>query len=190
MLTIAFIASYLLGSLSFGVLAGRIRGLEVRERDLPGGSGVYRTLGPLWGIGVAVLDLLKGAIAAWWSLGFSDPLAIGALALAVVAGHVWPVFFGFSGGGGIAPALGFFLLRFTEPTLIAVGIALVVIVLYWRWYWQTSRKGVYPIPVGTAVGVVVLLGLLANEPAGLVTALAAAVVMGIRGLQILQRKNA
>ena len=92
--------AYLIGSINFPILAGRLRGWDIRERDLAGTSGVFRQLGKGWGIGVLVLEVGKGMLAAWLA-GFSASFwALPLCGLAVVAGHIWPLWFGLRGGGG------------------------------------------------------------------------------------------
>ena len=90
--------AYLVGSFSFGHIAGNVRGINLAERDLPGASGTWRQLGPVWGILVAMADIAKGSLVAYLSGFLQTPWALPLMGVAVVAGHNWPLYFGFRGG--------------------------------------------------------------------------------------------
>ncbi|MFN4070701.1 MAG: glycerol-3-phosphate acyltransferase [Thermus caldifontis] len=168
--------AYLLGSLVGGLLFFP----EVRALDLPGGSGVYRRKGPWAAFLVVVFDLGKGALAAWLTPPEWRAWAAGA----VVAGHNWPLFFRFRGGGGIAPSLGYFLAWLPGETLLATALGLGVVGIYHLLYWGRRRKGIYPIPFGAIFGYLALL--LLASPEGRLGAFLAALLVGLRGLQILR----
>jgi glycerol-3-phosphate acyltransferase PlsY len=129
------ILAYLLGSIPFGYLVVRLRsGGDVRETG-SGGTGatnVTRRAGKWAGLSTLLLDALKGAAAVlfarlllageadaqWW---------VAAAAVAVVLGHVFPVWLKFHGGKGVATGLGVFL--FLAPlALVCALFAFVVIV--------------------------------------------------------------
>lgn len=167
--------AYLLGSLVGGLLFFP----EVRGKDLPGGSGVFRQKGPLAALWVALWDVGKGALAL---LLTPDPLRPYAGA-ALVAGHTWPLFFRFRGGGGIAPSLGYFLAWYPRETLLSAALALGVAGVYHLLWWR-ERRGVYPIPFGAIFGYLALLLLLPE--AGRLGALLVAAVVLLRGLEILK----
>lgn len=168
--------AYLLGSLVGGILFFP----EVRGQDLPGGSGVFRRKGPWAAFRVVLFDVGKGALAALLAPEAWRPWA----GAAVVAGHNWPLFFRFRGGGGIAPSLGFFLVWFPRETLVAVGAGLVVAGVYHALLWRFRRRGLYPIPFGAVFGYLLLLAL--APPGGRLGALLVAAVVAVRGLQILR----
>ncbi len=134
--------AYLLGSLMGALLVGQVRNVDIREQGSgnAGGTNAFRTQG-FWFAAVTVLiDVGKGWIAAGClpSLAIpgvvSDPmvsrdwLAV-SCAAAVVAGHVWPQFYGFRGGKGGATLVGTLLAL--APFLVAIAIAcwLVVVML-------------------------------------------------------------
>jgi glycerol-3-phosphate acyltransferase PlsY len=112
-------ASYLLGSLMGGLIVGRVRG-GVDIRDLgsgnAGGTNALRTQGPVFALWVMVIDVGKGVLAAGWIAGYAVPgmeaeaglhTWLGpACGLAVVIGHVYPVWYGFRGGKGVATLIG------------------------------------------------------------------------------------
>jgi acyl phosphate:glycerol-3-phosphate acyltransferase len=94
---------YLLGSLSGSLLLGKWRGVDIRTHGSgnAGGTNAFRTQGSRFALLVVLIDALKGAAhfgGAPWQTGG----AVGA----VVAGHIWPIFFGFRGGKGAATYLG------------------------------------------------------------------------------------
>ena len=182
------IVAYLIGSLSFGRIAGVIRGFDMAERDVPGASGTFRQLGPVWGIGVALLDAAKGMLVAYLSqfgpAGWAMPL----MAVAVVAGHTWPVFFGFRGGGGIAPTIGFFAWLYPVVVLSALAIGLVVAALYWQFYWKRNRSNWYPIPIAALAGYIWAMAQFWNKGAVFWAFLLVSVVVAVRGIRITQNK--
>lgn len=109
------VCAYLLGSVSGSLLLGRWRGVDVRRHGSgnAGGTNALRTLGWKFALGVVLIDVGKGALAVWLALRFAPvdaPFAASALAwlaaLLAIAGHTWPVFYGFRGGKGAATLLG------------------------------------------------------------------------------------
>ena len=115
--------AYLLGSMSGSLLLGRLRGVDVRKLGSgnAGGTNAFRTQGARFALGVVAIDLGKGAFAAWLALRFAPAWAWPAL-LAVMAGHVWPVWHGFRGGKGAAAAVGALLVLWPQ----AVGVMLIL----------------------------------------------------------------
>jgi glycerol-3-phosphate acyltransferase PlsY len=112
------LAGYLLGSVSGSLVLGRLRGVDIRAMGSgnAGGTNALRTVGWKFALGVVVIDIGKGIVAALvvplMPTLFADapalePVSIGALSgLAAVIGHVWPLFFGFRGGKGAGTAVG------------------------------------------------------------------------------------
>ena len=103
--------AYLLGSISGSLLLGRLRGIDIRTigSGNAGGSNALRTQGLKFGLGTVLVDIGKGALATWLALRFLPagpaPAWLYGCVLAAVAGHVWPVFHGFRGGGKGAATL-------------------------------------------------------------------------------------
>ena len=105
-------ASYLMGSLSFAVIVSRMMGLQdprTYGSQNPGATNVLRSGSKA----AAVLTLLLDAVKGWVPVfvvqrlpGMGTDALIAACALAAFAGHVWPVFFRFKGGKGVATAAG------------------------------------------------------------------------------------
>ena len=110
---IAPLLAYLLGSLSGSLLVGRLHGVDIRTSGSgnAGGTNAFRTRGWKFALAVVLIDIGKGAVAAllpaWLGVAAAD-LAVAQMAcvMAAVAGHTWPVFFGFRGGKGMATLLG------------------------------------------------------------------------------------
>lgn len=176
-------ASYLLGSLVAGVLYSRVRGEDIRGRDLPGGSGTYRQYGVWAAILVTALDILKGALAAGLALHFT-PQATWVAMLGAVLGHCYPVYFRFRGGGGIAPLLGA-LLAVAPITLAGMVAAGLLVIPLYRATVQ-SRVKLNALPVATAVAVPVGL-LLATRYGGLADLFAGGAAMAVRAVHLLAR---
>jgi glycerol-3-phosphate acyltransferase PlsY len=108
---IAVVLGYLLGSIPTAYIVTRLaRGSDVRKLGggNVGGLNVYREVGFLPAVVVAIVDLGKGAAAvaiAYWLLDLSVSFVLAA-ALAAVVGHNWMLFLKFSGGKGMGPAIG------------------------------------------------------------------------------------
>lgn len=109
------VLAYLLGSVSGSLLLGARRGVDVRSHGSgnAGGTNALRTLGWRFALAVVAVDIGKGALAAvlaLWLAPAEGPFAPLALACAAtlfaVAGHTWPIFYGFRGGKGAATLVG------------------------------------------------------------------------------------
>ena len=102
--------TYLLGSVSSAIIFCRLAGLpDPRENGSrnPGATNVLRIGGRLSALGVLLFDVLKGMLPVAFALRFGlEPSEIGFIALAACLGHVFPIFFRFRGGKGVATALG------------------------------------------------------------------------------------
>ena len=105
---LAVILSYLLGSINFAYITARIKGIDISSKGSgnPGTSNVLRTLGKRSAAIVLFGDLLKGAIPIVFFYQDQYFLAYG---LAAVIGHIYPVFYKFKGGKGVATYLGVYI---------------------------------------------------------------------------------
>jgi len=128
------VLGYLIGSISGSLLLGRLRGVDIRTQGSgnAGGTNAFRTQGPWFGLGVGLIDVGKGALAAWLGgLGAPDgtPALVAALltGAGAAAGHVWPLYHGFRGGKGVAVLIGVLLLLW--PVALAVLAAVLLLVL-------------------------------------------------------------
>jgi len=104
------LAAYLAGSISSAVLVCRLRRLpdpRTEGSGNPGATNVLRIGGASSAAMVLFFDMLKGALPAYiaFRLGI-DQVALGAIAIAACLGHIFPIFFKFKGGKGVATAFG------------------------------------------------------------------------------------
>jgi glycerol-3-phosphate acyltransferase PlsY len=114
---LATVAAYLVGSLSFAVIVSRGLGLDDPRSygsGNPGATNVLRSGHRLAALLTLAFDALKGFLPVLAVLRFGAPYGLGettaaAVGLAAFVGHLWPVFFGFKGGKGVATAAGVLL---------------------------------------------------------------------------------
>ena len=125
-LAVTILVAYLIGSISFAVLVSRAFGLpDPRSYGSgnPGATNVLRTGRKA----AAALTLLGDAFKGWFAVALTqqhvvaDPVAVAAAAVAVVVGHLWPLYFRFEGGKGVSAAVG--VLLALDPWLAAGAIA-------------------------------------------------------------------
>lgn len=107
---IMIISAYLLGSISSAVLICRFLRLPDPRgvgSNNPGATNVLRIGGKKAAAAVLLCDMLKGTIPVWAGYFLKiDPLILGLVAIAACLGHMYPIFFHFKGGKGVATALG------------------------------------------------------------------------------------
>ena len=127
------VISYLLGSISFGILTSRIaHGPDLRTvgSKSTGASNVQRTMGWKYGLITFFGDALKAVLGCWIGTlltgNFLSALLCG---LCVVIGHNWPVFFGFKGGKGVASSCGVMLFCYPLPAVICFVLTILLIAL-------------------------------------------------------------
>lgn len=136
-LAAVLIGSYLLGSIPFGYLAGRIVGIDIRTAGSGnvGATNVVRVLGKKYGYPVFALDVLKGfgavmmskLIAPGQPSEWNSPEILGILAaMSSVFGHLYPPWLKFKGGKGVATSAGALLALTPAATLIGVAIWIIV----------------------------------------------------------------
>lgn len=135
MLVVALLLAYLLGSVSGSLVLGRLRGVDIRQHGSgnAGGTNAFRTLGWRFALAVVLVDVGKGALAAWLGLalpadGWISPEAR-ALACGLLAaiGHTWPLWHGFRGGKGAGTLVGALLVCW--PLVVPVLLAVWLLVL-------------------------------------------------------------
>jgi acyl phosphate:glycerol-3-phosphate acyltransferase len=150
-LPLAIIAAYLVGSIDFAVIVGRMYGVDIHQEGSgnPGMSNVLRTMGRVPAAMVFIGDTLKGTIGAamgWVASGSPDPAVHWAFlaGLAAVVGHCYPIFHGFKGGKGVATGGG--VLLFTVPIVAVIEIAVWFLVF---WLTKTASIGSMVIVVIT-----------------------------------------
>ena len=130
----AVIAAYLIGSLSFAVIVSKYYGMDdprTYGSGNPGATNVLRS-GKKKAAALTLLgDALKGLVAVVLARCLQDALnlsdiTIAAVAVAALVGHMWPIFFGFKGGKGVATALGVLLALSPATALVCAAIWLVM----------------------------------------------------------------
>ncbi len=183
-LLLPVIIGYLIGSIPFGLLAGKIKGIDIRKTGSGniGATNIYRTLGIWPAIAVFVLDLLKGTLAIWIAFVMLPSTTaflpreayIILCGIAAVVGHMFSVFLGFKGGKGAATSLGLLLGIAPELFVVAVIYGILCIAVT-RIVSITSITGVLlltvlmfafhkPLPYALATGVVAVLMIYKHIP--------------------------
>ena len=140
---ILVIFGYLAGSIPFGLLYGRLAGVDVRQQGSGniGATNVNRLLGKKLGILTLVSDLLKALVPmliAAQILGNQPDADLWTMMTGTAAfiGHCWPLYLKFRGGKGVATALGVFLYLAPLQALMAIGL-----------FRNTASVGIFPSPV-------------------------------------------
>ncbi len=145
--------AYLVGATPFGFLAGKFKGIDIREHGSGniGATNVLRTLGKPIGITVLVMDVLKGLIPVVVAQSFSDnSLVHVATAIATILGHNYTFWLGFKGGKGIATTGGA-VLPIMPFALVAAVIIWLITVKTTRYVSLASIAAAITIPVMIAV---------------------------------------
>ncbi len=178
-LVLPVILGYLIGSIPFGFLVGKIKGVDIRKVGSGniGATNIYRTLGTWPAISVFIMDLLKGAAAVYIAqalLPQSTPLLsreyfVVVAGVAAMVGHMFSIFLGFKGGKGAATSLG--ILLGIAPDLFVIAIIYVIVCIAITRY----------VSVASISGVILLAALMfiLNKPLayGICTVLAAALMI-------------
>lgn len=137
---VAILAAYLIGSLSFAVIISRLYGLaDPRSYGSgnPGATNVLRTGHRGAALLTLALDALKGFVPVWIALALAPRFGwgettIGFVGLAAFVGHLWPVYFRFEGGKGVATAGGV-LMAFNPWLGLATVLTWVIVAAFFRY---------------------------------------------------------
>ena len=137
---IAVVAAYLIGSLSFAVIVSRVMGLHdprTYGSGNPGATNVLRSGSKPAAVMTLLLDALKGFVPVLLVKVFGEQFGLGDNTLALVGlaaflGHLYPVFFGFKGGKGVATALGV-LLGISGWLGLATALTWVIVAVFFRY---------------------------------------------------------
>ena len=130
----AVAAAYLIGSLSFAVIVSKFYGLDDPRSygsGNPGATNVLRSgrkkAAALTLLGDALKGLVAVLLARWLQsyFGLADEV-VAAVAVTVLVGHMWPLFFGFKGGKGVGTALGVLLALSWPVALICAAVWLMM----------------------------------------------------------------
>jgi glycerol-3-phosphate acyltransferase PlsY len=130
------LAGYVFGSLSFAVIVSRVMGLDdprTYGSQNPGATNVLRSGNKKAALATLLFDALKGyfpvLLVKWYGPAFGlDDEAVAVVAMAAFVGHLWPVFFRFQGGKGVATAAG--ILFAVEPVLGAMVMGTWLLVAF------------------------------------------------------------
>jgi acyl phosphate:glycerol-3-phosphate acyltransferase len=132
------IGAYLVGSIPFGLIAGKLKGVDIREhgsRNI-GATNAARVIGWKWFPIVLMLDALKGAgpcLAGMWLMRYTQVDLVLFAAIGALLGHLYSVYLKFKGGKGVATGLGVVLVltvvpdsNLPLPALCALGVFALV----------------------------------------------------------------
>jgi acyl phosphate:glycerol-3-phosphate acyltransferase len=162
-LAVKTLIAYLVGALLGSLVLGRLRGVDIRRLGSgnAGATNALRTQGKLFGLCVLLVDISKGVIVVLWlpmvalpGIGLDPGLSREWLTLAcgfaVILGHVYPVWFEFRGGKGVATMVG--VIGAVQPRLllVVVGVWFVVLLL-------TGFVGLASMLAGAALVIAVYL---------------------------------
>jgi len=150
---LGLVVAYLIGGIPFGYLLVRLKsGEDVRSMGSGniGATNVLRTSGRMVAVATLVLDIAKGFFAVWLMAKLTgDSAAWTSLAaLAVMAGHAYPVFLKFQGGKAVASFIGAFL-YLTPIPLLATLIVFVIVVAATRHISMGSIIAAASLPLAT-----------------------------------------
>jgi len=150
------VVAYLVGSIPFGLLLGKLMGVDVRRAGSGniGATNVLRLLGKKLGIVTLLADTLKAIVpmllAKWvissTAVSASVDLWVALCGASAFLGHLFPVYLKFKGGKGVATALGIFLLL--EPWAVFIGLAIFIsVVLFWGYVSLGSLAAAASMPL-------------------------------------------
>ena len=160
-LAVLLIGSYLLGSIPFGYLAGRLAGTDIRQLGSGnvGATNVVRVLGKRYGYPVFALDVLKGFGAAKISMlaapgrppDWNSPEIFGIFAaMSGLLGHLYPPWLRFKGGKGVATSAGALLALTPVATLIGVAIWIIV-------FWLSRYVSLASVTAAVVLPIIIML---------------------------------
>lgn len=145
---------YLVGSICSAVIVSRLFGLpdpRAEGSQNPGATNVLRLAGKKYAAIVLIADMLKGLLPALFAqfIG-ADSITVGFTCFAAVFGHMYPIFFGFKGGKGVATAIGaLFGLHFMLG--MAVMITWIIVLQLFRYSSLASIVSMFLAPVYSLV---------------------------------------
>lgn len=130
------VISYLIGSISIGQVLANRKNIEINSIGTknPGAFNIYNEIGPFWGYVSGTFDIFKGTFPVFFGkviLNMEFPY-LAMITLAAVMGHMWPIYFKFQGGRGLATSLGTLIIWDFYLTLYILVMAGVVV--FWVRY--------------------------------------------------------
>ena len=135
------ILSYLIGSISGSMVLGNLKGIDIRKMGSgnAGGTNAFRTVGPIFALGVIIIDILKGYISVIYisQLNFMNYSMIGSseimnivCGISAVLGHVYPVYYNFKGGKGAGTLIGIIAALFPFKSLMYAILSWIIILIF------------------------------------------------------------
>lgn len=123
------IIAYLLGSISPSIILAKRKGVDIKKEGSgnAGTTNTLRVLGKKAAIITLCIDIIKGIAAIMLAKFIADDFTAMLCVFAVFAGHVWPIFFKFKGGKGVATLFGA-VLAFS-PVLALIDLGIVVLIM-------------------------------------------------------------
>lgn len=140
---------YLLGAIPFSLIVARFKHVDLRKSGSGnlGATNVYRVLGIWYGVGVFLLDVLKGYLPTYFaSYMFEDPtlyIIVGGMA---IVGHVYTVFAHFKGGKGAATGVGV-LFALSPDVMILLALIAAAIIYFTRYVALATVVCVVLVPI-------------------------------------------
>lgn len=124
--------SYLLGSIPFGVIISKYKGINLKEKGSGniGATNVLRTVGKGAAAFTLLGDLLKGSLSVFIANNFLHEPWIAFTGIAVILGHIFPVFIRFKGGKGVATTFGVVLIYSPIVAISAILLWSVVVFIF------------------------------------------------------------
>lgn len=181
--TVFPIVSYLIGAIPFGLLIGKMHGIDIRKAGSGniGATNVTRSVGKTAGKICFLLDFVKGAIPAI-AAQFAYPelplLALGCGAAAIL-GHIFPVYLQFKGGKGVSTAAGVAVALAPLPLLCAAAIWAAAFFI-WRYVSLASIAAAVALPVFAGIFRVLGIGSMTARSGLTIAFLCAAAVLAIQ----------
>jgi glycerol-3-phosphate acyltransferase PlsY len=144
-------AAYLLGSIPFGLMVGKLfAAADVRKTGSGniGATNVARVAGPFAGVLTLLLDAAKGSLAVLLAARLTNESALWMMiaGLCALVGHCFPIWLGFRGGKGVATAAGVFLVL-CPPAFLGAVILFFLVVVYWRFVSLGSMSAAAAMPL-------------------------------------------
>ena len=137
------VGSYLIGNISPASLIGRIYGVDIRKEGSgnPGTTNVLRTLGSKAAAFTLLIDILKGVAAVIAAKFYGNELLEYICGTAVFFGHIWPIFYNFKGGKGIATGFGIMIAIDYRCAIICLACAILGAFFTKRMSWGSIFAG-------------------------------------------------
>ncbi|HXQ29759.1 MAG TPA: glycerol-3-phosphate 1-O-acyltransferase PlsY [Gemmatimonadales bacterium] len=140
--------AYFVGAIPTSYLAGRLRGIDLREQGSKnlGATNTYRVLGWRYAVPVALVDIAKGALPVALARATASPALPVLVGTAAVCGHMFSPYVGFKGGKGVATAGGMFLAL--APVALAISAGVWVAAVWLTGYVSVGSllaAGLFPI---------------------------------------------